>query len=89
VRTVFTKGIESCLTPISASDVREGLESKSGLSKYLRAQEFKRIAKDALQFVKVPLALHRTGNNVSHDLMISRPYPTEPRVKCSGRGQWA
>jgi hypothetical protein len=53
---------ESCPTPFSATEIREGLESKSVLSRFLQAREFKKAANDAFQFVKVTLAHYRIGH---------------------------
>jgi hypothetical protein len=65
---------------LHASDVREGLESKSGLSKYLRAQEFKRIAKDALQFVKT------VSDRTKSEMLGQRPVGLNPMLTTSDGG---
>ena len=44
------------LSIVRAADIKAGLESKKGLSKFLQAREYRRQAKEALQFVKVILA---------------------------------
>lgn len=67
---------ELCLMLVSAAEIRQGLESKSGLSKFLQARQYRKSAKEALRFVKVwHITTH--GNNVSHELSISRPSLTE------------
>ena len=53
----------SCiLSPVSAADIKAGLESKSGLSKYLQAREYRKFAKEALRFVKVTTILRITSH---------------------------
>ena len=67
---------ELCSMLASATEVRVALESKSGLSRFLQAREYRKRAKEALRFVKVwHITSHRT--NVSHELTISRPSQTE------------
>jgi hypothetical protein len=46
------------LSPVSAAEIKAGLESKSGLSKFLQAREYRKSAKEALRFVKVTPAYH-------------------------------
>jgi hypothetical protein len=46
------------LTPVSAAEIKAGLDSKIGLSKFLQAREYRKFAKEALRFVKVTLAYH-------------------------------
>jgi hypothetical protein len=79
---------ESCSMPVSASEIREGLESKTGITRFLQAREYKKAAKEALRFVKVTHT-YRIGDPFSHDLVICRPSLTELRMTCSGRGRWA
>ncbi len=77
------------LTPASAAEVKAGLESKSRLSKFLQAREYRKSAKEALRFVKVTLAHHITQQtNVSHGLMNYRPFQTELKMRCSDKGRW-
>lgn len=82
---------ETCSTTISATEIRASLESKSGLSRFLHAREYRKFAED---LASSPVCRghsrtsHRTGD-ISHYLMISRPSPTELRIKPLGRGRWA
>jgi hypothetical protein len=46
------------LIPVSAAEIKAGLETKSGLSKFLQAREYRKSAKEALRFIKVTLAHH-------------------------------
>ena len=47
---------ETCLTYVSAEDMRLNLKTKRGFSRLQRAQKYCRTAKDVLQFVKVTVA---------------------------------
>ena len=49
---------ESCSTLIRATEIRAGLESKNGFSRYLQAREYVKSAGEALQFFKVTLIYH-------------------------------
>ena len=53
---------ETCLTTISATEIRASMESKSGFSKFLHVREYRKFAEDlareVLRFVEVSLA-HR------------------------------
>jgi hypothetical protein len=57
------------LSPVSAAEIKAGLESKSGLSKFLQAREYRKSAKEALRFVKVTPAYHIAQETIF--LMIS------------------
>ena len=41
------------LTSYSAKEIKLGLESKSGLSKYLQARQYRAAVRDAYRFTKV------------------------------------
>jgi len=43
---------------LHAAEIKAGLDSKIGLSKFLQAREYRKFAKEALRFVKVTLAYH-------------------------------
>lgn len=58
MRTTPRSVSELYLNPVSAAEIKAGLESKSGLSKFLQAREYRKSAKEALRFVKVTLAYH-------------------------------
>ena len=59
---------ETCLTTISATEIRASLESKSGFSRFLYAREYRKFAEDlareVLRFVEVNLA-HRIAQETS------------------------
>ena len=67
---------ELCSMFVSAAEISHELESKSGLSKFLQAREYRKSAKEALRFARV-WRITSHGNNISHELTISRPSPTE------------
>ena len=58
MRAISQSASELCLSPVSATEIKAGLEAKSGFSKYLQAREYRKFAKEALRFVKVTLAYH-------------------------------
>jgi hypothetical protein len=64
-------------THLSSTEIRAGLGSRRGLSRFIQAREYGKAAKDALRFVEVILCLtdgtgpgpEPPGNNFSYDLM--------------------
>ncbi|KAI0274582.1 hypothetical protein BGY98DRAFT_54401 [Russula aff. rugulosa BPL654] len=77
------------LSPISATEINAGLESKTGLSKLLQAREYRKSAKEAPFCQGHSCVSHCTGNNISHDVVNYRPFQTELEMRYSDGGHWA
>jgi hypothetical protein len=84
------KSPSQCSTHLSSTEIRAGLGSRRGLSRFIQAREYGKATKDALRFVEV---IH---NHTSHRQQLfltiswsSRPSPPEFKMKGSGNGLWA
>jgi hypothetical protein len=64
----------------SAMELKEGLDERWGVSKYLQAHEYRKAASDAYRFAKV--AFYNFPDAISHR-SIHRSYQTETEMKPS------